>query len=419
MTDISAVVQLQETVLQATIGNPDPGSGTDVTLGASVDDVLSLAGQQLNAEGPAGDVLLFWDASAGKLTYLNLADGLSITGTNLTVTATGTGTVTSVNISQPAAGITVSGGPITSSGSITLALANDLAAVEGLSGTGIVRRTAADTWSAGTAVDLSSEVTGQLPYTSLAGAPNLSLKADLIGGVIPTSQLPSLAITEFLGTAANQAAMLTFSGQRGDWCIRTDAGANGGTWVLVVDGGSSLAHWQRLGYPIAPVSSVNSQTGDVVLGFGDVGAAPANQGVTNGNSHNHDGGDGSQIAYNSLLGLPGVVSPSSAGLAPARSFSTITYGATVALDFASLDAQYRTISLTGNLELTTSNLANGRTLVIRLVADANQRTLTFPTDWKFLGTKPANIAASKVGVLSITAFGTTNADVVAAYAVQS
>jgi hypothetical protein len=419
VTDISAVVQLQETVLQATIGNPDPGSGTDVTLGASVDDVLSLAGQQLNAEGPAGDVLLFWDASAGKLTYLNLADGLSITGTNLTVTATGTGTVTSVNISQPAAGITVSGGPITSSGSITLALANDLAAVEGLSGTGIVRRTAADTWSAGTAVDLSSEVTGQLPYTSLAGAPNLSLKADLIGGVIPTSQLPSLAITEFLGTAANQAAMLTFSGQRGDWCIRTDAGANGGTWVLVVDGGSSLAHWQRLGYPIAPVSSVNSQTGDVVLGFGDVGAAPADQGVTNGNSHNHDGDDGAQIAYNSLLGLPGVVSPSSDGLAPARSFSTITYGATVALDFASLDAQYRTISLTGNLVLTTSNLANGRTLVIRLVADANQRTLTFPTDWKFLGTKPANIAASKVGVLSITAFGTTNADVVAAYAVQS
>ncbi len=419
MTDISAVVQLQETVLQATIGSTDPGSGTDLTLGASVADVLSLAGQQLNAEGPAGDVLLFWDASAGKLTYLNLADGLSITGTNLTVTATGTGTVTSVNISPPAAGITVSGGPITSSGSITLALANDLAAVEGLSGTGIVRRTAADTWSAGTAVDLSSEVTGQLPYTSLAGAPNLSLKADLIGGVIPTSQLPSLAITEFLGTAANQAAMLTFSGQRGDWCIRTDAGANGGTWVLVVDGGSSLAHWQRLGYPIAPVSSVNSQTGNVVLGFGDVGAAPADQGVTNGNNHNHDGDDGAQIAYNSLLGLPGVVSPSSDGLAPARSFSTITYGATVALDFASLDAQYRTISLTGNLVLTTSNLANGRTLVIRLVADANQRTLTFPTDWKFLGTKPANIAASKVGVLSITAFGTTNAYVVAAYAVQS
>ncbi len=106
---------------------------------------------------------------------------------------------------------------------------------------------------------------------------------------------------------------------------------------------------------------------------------------------------------------------------PATSFSTITYGASVALDFASLDAQYRTISLIGNLELTTASgsLANGRTLVLRLVNDATQRTLTFPTDWKFLGTKPANIAASKVGVLSLTAFGATNADVVAAYAVQS
>jgi hypothetical protein len=114
-----------------------------------------------------------------------------------------------------------------------------------------------------------------------------------------------------------------------------------------------------------------------------------------------------------------LVSTSTAGLRAATSFSTITYAAQVALDFEALDSQYRTISLTGDLELTTSNLANGRSLVIRLVNDASQRTLTFPTDWKFLGTKPANIAASKVAVLSLTAFGTTNADVVAAYAVQS
>ena len=59
----------------------------------------------------------------------------------------GTGSVTSVNLTAPAAGITVSGGPITSSGSITLALANDLAALEALSGTGIPNRTGSDTWS--------------------------------------------------------------------------------------------------------------------------------------------------------------------------------------------------------------------------------------------------------------------------------
>lgn len=78
----------------------------------------------------------------------------------------GSGTVTSVDITPPAAGITATGGPITTSGSITLALADDLAAVEGISTTGVVKRTATNTWSAGS-VDLSSEVTGNLPVSNL------------------------------------------------------------------------------------------------------------------------------------------------------------------------------------------------------------------------------------------------------------
>ena len=78
----------------------------------------------------------------------------------------GSGTVSSVNITAPAAGITASGGPVTTSGAITLALADDLAAVEAIAAIGIVRRTAANTWSAGTAVDLAAEVTGTLPVAS-------------------------------------------------------------------------------------------------------------------------------------------------------------------------------------------------------------------------------------------------------------
>lgn len=107
------------------------------------------------------------------------------------------------------------------------------------------------------------------------------------------------------------------------------------------------------------------------------------------------------------------------GLQPASGYGTITYAAQVSLDFSTRDRQINTISLTGNLELLSSNLANGREVRLRLVCDATQRTLTFPTDWKFVGAKPANIAASKVAVLSLASFGTTNADVVAAYAVQS
>lgn len=110
---------------------------------------------------------------------------------------------------------------------------------------------------------------------------------------------------------------------------------------------------------------------------------------------------------------------SDAGLQPASGYGTISYAAQVTLDFAALAGQMNSISLTGDLELLSSNLANAQEVRLRLVCDATQRTLTFPTDWKFVGTKPANLAASKVAILSLAAFGTTNADVVAAYAVQS
>ena len=104
----------------------------------------------------------------------------------------------------------------------------------------------------------------------------LNTKADLVGGKVPTSQLPSLAVSEYLGPAANQAAMLLLSGERGDWCIRTDSSS---TFVLVSDGGSSIGDWQELATPASPVSSVNGYTGTVVLGASDVSAATTAQGV--------------------------------------------------------------------------------------------------------------------------------------------
>ena len=59
----------------------------------------------------------------------------------------GSGTVTSVAATAPAAGFTISGSPITTAGTFVFTLANDLAALEALTGTGIPARTAADTWA--------------------------------------------------------------------------------------------------------------------------------------------------------------------------------------------------------------------------------------------------------------------------------
>lgn len=61
-------------------------SGTnsgDVSLSASVADVLGLNGQEVTADDPGADRLIFWDDSAGKLTHLTLGTNLSITGTTL------------------------------------------------------------------------------------------------------------------------------------------------------------------------------------------------------------------------------------------------------------------------------------------------------------------------------------------------
>ena len=108
----------------------------------------------------------------------------------------------------------------------------------------------------------------------------LALKADLVGGVIPTSQIPAIAITEYLGSVASQVAMLALNGDRGDWCLRSDLGT---TWVLNADNSSLLASWTQLNYPAAAVSSVNGQVGSVVLSYTDVGAAAA--------SHAHSAAD--------------------------------------------------------------------------------------------------------------------------------
>jgi hypothetical protein len=54
------------------------------------------------------------------------------------------------------------------------------------------------------------------------------------------------------------------------------------------------------------VAIANGGTGATVAAtaLANLGGAPSAQGVTNGNSHDHSGGDGAQIAYSGLSGLP-------------------------------------------------------------------------------------------------------------------
>lgn len=220
-------------------------------------------------------------------------------------------------------------------------------------------------------------------YGSLSGTPDLSAKADLVGGVVPTSQIPSVAITEYLGEVADQTAMLALSaGDRGDWCVRTDTGS---VWVLVADDSSLIASWTQLTYPAAPVTSVNSLTGAVVLAAADVGAAAT--------SHTHiiDDVTGLQDALNAKAatattlagyGITDAINVSAIGVTvqafdadtakldeaqvwPARQIpgsSAITFASSITDD---LDANglVRTLTLTG--DVTTFAVSNGTNYQVR------------------------------------------------------
>ncbi len=120
-------------------------------------------------------------------------------------------------------------------------------------------------------VDLADELAAK------ADTADLATKADLVGGVIPSNQIPALAISTYLGAAANQAAMLTKNGQVGDWCNRTDTGT---AWILAANDYTLVGSWVELNYPSAPVTSVNGQTGAPVLTADDVDAQPVDATLT-------------------------------------------------------------------------------------------------------------------------------------------
>jgi hypothetical protein len=137
-------------------------------------------------------------------------------GSNGIVVRTALGATVARTLTGPAAGITVTAGDGVSANP-TLALANDLAAVEGLASTGLAVRTAADTWAART-------LTGPAAGLSVAhgdgvsGNPTISLANDLLA-------VEALAST---GLAVRTAA--------DTWAVRTLSGPSAGVSIAHGDG---------------------------------------------------------------------------------------------------------------------------------------------------------------------------------------
>jgi len=159
----------------ANIGAIDDLTGTGILSRTGIDTwaLRSLtspaAGVTItNPAGVAGDPTL---VLANDLAALEAMSGTGI------VSRTAAETYAQRTITAPAAGITVSNGDGVS-GNPTLALANDLAAVEGLASTGIAVRTASDTWAQRTVTGTTAEIT-VTNGDGVSGNPTISLPSAL------------------------------------------------------------------------------------------------------------------------------------------------------------------------------------------------------------------------------------------------
>lgn len=127
----------------------------------------------------------------GAQTASSELTGLAALSANGMVTRTAAGTYASRTLTAPAAGFTITN-PAGTAGNPTFALADDLAAVEGLSGTGLAVRTASNTWA-------NRQVTssgGRLTVTNPAGIAG-DINVDLTSGVASAGTYYSVTVDTY------------------------------------------------------------------------------------------------------------------------------------------------------------------------------------------------------------------------------
>lgn len=108
----------------------------------------------------------------------------------------------------------------------------------------------------------STDITGLGTAASVdTGTQQGNVPLLITNGKLPDSVLPALAITEIF-TAEDEEEMLALSAQKGDLCVRTDLSK---TFILTLEDPSQLNNWKELLAPTGAVTSVNGQTGAVVI----------------------------------------------------------------------------------------------------------------------------------------------------------
>lgn len=246
-------------------------------------------------------------------------------------------------------------------------------------------------------------------FTALSG------KADLVAGKVPVAQLPAPTATTggitragrgLYGLTALNATAVDFVSE----FVGTYDGVNGAAglpgFAYALDGYTEFYMENSSAAAIGRLISVRN-TGATALPV-----------LGRGSAFRDTVQPGEMVWYKAL----DVASNFAAVLrAPFRSGTSapdqLPYAAALALDFAANPV--RTLALAGNVAFTTTGRVNGGEKVLRLLGDGTARTLAFPSAWAWLGSAPpTGLAAGKTAILSLTCFGPSESDVVAAYSAQ-
>lgn len=247
---------------------------------------------------------------------------------------------------------------------------------------------------------------GSTIHVLINDAGNLRLRRvtpDKVGSVGPTGPAGANGASILNGVGAPAVA----AGGNGDYYIDTATGSlyqkSANVWALV----------GTFAGPAGPTGAA---------GAAGANGAPGAPGVTP-----TPGGLDTYFQYNnggSWGGTSGFTYDDTNNVCTAKNVNitpeTLVYNANMALNFLSNGLQ--SVDLVGNVVFTSSNLAGGRAISVKILASGAPRTVTYPVAWTvWLGTVPANpftVASGKTGVLSLTSWTAADAGITAVWVVE-
>jgi hypothetical protein len=283
-------------------------------------------------------------------------------------------------------------------------------------------------------------LSGDINYTTVAGDVLTFLLHDstswqeisknTIGGTMTSHIIPDTNAVYDIGSASYKIRHLFLSDNSlhiGDVSIsRTSANTLtcNGTWVGNVTGnltgntsGTAATVTTAAQPAITSVGTLTSLTSSGTITGNLTGNVTGNTSGTALSVTNESQPNITSVGTLTGLTTSGAINLSGNNLDNIQNLIHDTSATATTLDFA--QDQLQTISISVNTTFATTGVAIGKSKTIKILNNATLHTLAFPAGWKFVGAKPTDIAASKTAILTVTCFGSADADIVAAYAVEA